>query len=285
MATASRLVLAARAATKLANNQGGQRQPNVIIGVMGQIGGAIVSGLGSGLNFMRRFAGFSLRAIWAGLAGGISFLWNFNWNISDQQIEADIRGRLISLAGYWGGVVGQTLGSIVCGAVPGAVVTKFNPAMGAYILKEVGEEAADEIASEIAMAVDYSIRSFGSMLFMRGYQNVRRWFYGENNTVAQALLGGNYAEARQRYLEGRQKSWSFAQGFENWIESIPNPITQAFTENLFDEAFDACVEAGFVVAGAAEDFIIEQEFAKFGILGKGEGTSNPTGAMRVRKSS
>lgn len=268
MATAT-LLRQIQKGTRIAQKANETNGPNVI-GFLAETGGLIVNGIGAVLGALFRGGGFALSRIWAWTVQATQFVWNFNWNQTEQQADAEIRNRLLALSGYWGGVAGQTVGWLICGALPGAVVTQFNPVMGAYILKKVGEEAADEIASEIAVAIEYSVRSLISCAFVKAYQNVRRWFFSENNAIAQVILGDRYAETRQNYLNNRSKSWSFAQAFEEMIESIPNPFVQEFVEEAVDEFADACIESGFVVAGAADEWLFEQKFAQTSILGSEE---------------
>lgn len=213
---------------------------------------AIAWGIGA---FVRWFFSSALR------------LYNFNWNQSASQTDAQIQAQMVALAGYWGSVVGQSIGWLVCGALPGVAITRFNPALGAYILKEVGEEAIDEISSALGAAIELSARSRLNSMALRQYQNIRRWFFSSDNTIAQIALGDKYGEARQAYLEDRQKAWTIAGAVENFIEGNFGPATANFLEEAVEEAIDACMEAGFVIAGAADEWIAEQRMSKNLIMG------------------
>jgi hypothetical protein len=63
----------------------------------------------------------------------------------------------------------------------------------------------------------------------------------------------------EKWGQKGQPVLSFAKALDDKVESIKNPFLQAATSSLLEEWWDACVDAGFVVAGAADSFVWEQK--------------------------
>ena len=173
------------------------------------------------------------------------FIYQFNWNISDEELDTQIQGNLNQLAGLAGSAVGQTLGWITCGAVAGAVVAKINPAALAVVLDDLAEEAAEEIiavwSSLIRSTAQISARSF----FLWAYKNVRSFI--KKNWIFQSIFG---AEKLAQW--GKGPPVSIAKTVEDAIESIPNETLRNFVESAYEEFWDACAEASFVVASSLD---------------------------------
>lgn len=211
---------------------------------------------------------FSFTALWGTIVSTAQFIWNFNWAATDAQLDQQIQGRYNAIGAILGGTLGNAVGWLACGLAPGATIFAFNPAMGAYVLKEVGEEAAEELAANVAALARLTVQSALQTALIGFYKNARRWFFSENNALAQALLGPNYAKARQEYLQGNAKPFTFAQAVEDRIEAIPNLFIRNFIEEFLEEAWEGCVEAGFVLANSVESFLALQKFQQEQALGK-----------------
>ncbi len=204
--------------------------------------------------------GFSLRTLVTAFFSTVGYIWNFNWAVSDVAIDQEIKNLWVQFAGLLGGAIGNAIGWIGCGAVPAAIIFAFNEAMGLYVLKEVGEEALEELIANVAVIVSTAARSLvqGSLLF--AYKNVRKLLRADNK-LAELVLGPNRAKALQAWDPKQGGYWSFAGVLEKAIDSIPGPALQNFTEELVDEASDACIEAGYVVADAVDSYLAMQRLS------------------------
>ncbi len=147
----------------------------VLVALAKAVGGAILKVL-------------SITAIvqWVQQAG--IFLYNFNWNTTDEELDQQLQSSLNQLASLTGSAAGRTLGWAVCGAVPGAVIAAINPAAGAIVLKNVGEPGLEEVVSAwvglLRSSVSIGFRSF----VIWGFKNLRRWLKSPNNTIAKAIF-------------------------------------------------------------------------------------------------
>ena len=215
---------------------------------------------------------FSFTAIWNGVVAATRAVWNFNWRVTDQEIDSQIQGNLLSLAGASGGFVGRIVGWVACGAVPGAAIFAFNESLGLHVLEKVGEEALEDLASEAAGLIRTTVRALAQNFFLWSYKNLRSLLLSPNNSVVNTLIKYGVLDQgtvdRFRTAAGSPKPWSFALKFEELIESIENPFSQEFTEEFFDELFDACVEAGYVVAGGIDEFLVNNEMTFERLMGR-----------------
>lgn len=212
---------------------------------------------------------FSFTALWGACVSTASFLWNFNWNASDAELDKQIQSSFSGLPGKLGGTLGNALGWLVCGAVPGAVLFSFNEPLGVHVLAEVGEEALDEIAGNVADLIKATATSSIKAAAIYAYKNIRKLWREPDSVFVQKLkVSGVVDQAKiDKALADRNKPWSFAQKTEEAIESIPNEFWRNFTEEFVEEFFESCTEAGYVVANSVDSYLAMQKLASTTMLG------------------
>ncbi|HLO51227.1 MAG TPA: hypothetical protein VK211_22625, partial [Kamptonema sp.] len=96
----------------------------------------------------RLVMGITVGAVMRWVAGSAVRLLNFNWNMSDKELDAQVKAAQNSLWGVAGETLGTVLGTALCGVIPGAAVVRVNPAKLAAI-KEVNEELFDEVLPSV----------------------------------------------------------------------------------------------------------------------------------------
>lgn len=175
-----------------------------------------------------------------------SFLWNFNWNLSDKELSKQQEQLLNQLYGLTGAAMGQVLGTTLCGAGAGLFAVQFNPIMAVHIGKELGQEALEEVLSAVWALAEGTKRIVTGWVFRESFKQIRRFV----KWVASKLPGGGPNFLKKWGDEGRQP-WVFSQKFEDAIESIPNQQIRQFAENFFDELFDSCGEIILVTGNIA----------------------------------
>ena len=218
--------------------------------------------LGNGINF-------SWTKFWAGVTGGLLFLWNFDWNISDKQIDEKIKQAEIALAAAKGTLVGQSLGFTVCGFIPAATIAVFNEPLALYMMKELGEEAAEEIAGSLANLINLQFQQTVRQTFFGLFKNFRTLFRGAAIGFAQGMvqIGQFRQEDVDKAIKNRNQPFTFSGLKDEQIESISDPINEAYWESVWDEFQDSCIEAGFIVAAGADGFFAQQRMATQAALG------------------
>lgn len=212
--------------------------------------------------------GFSLSALWGLFTSSLQFVWNFDWNMSDQTIDQQIANAWNALAGMLGGTLGNLVGYLGCGVLPGATIMSFNEPMGAYILANVTEELAEEFLANLSNLVRYTLISAVQSLLLVGFKNLRKMIKSQSELVGR-IFGDKAEKAIRAWGAPNAKPWSFAIAVDNAVESIPNTFIRNFVEEFLEEAWDGCVEAGYVVANSIEAYIAAEKLkqAKLPVLG------------------
>lgn len=212
---------------------------------------------------------FSWSKFWASLTGGVRFLLNFNWNISDTEIDTQIKAAEVSLAAAKGSLAGQSLGFAICGFLPTATIAVFNEPLALYMLKELGEEAAEEIAGSLATLVRLQIQQASRQAFFALFKNYRTLFRGAAIGFAQGLanIGVLSQDSVDKANKNRNQPWSIASALEESIESIADPSLRAYAEELWEEFGESCIEAGFIVANSADSYFAQQRMANESMFG------------------
>jgi hypothetical protein len=173
-----------------------------------RFGNFLISGIVSLISF-------SFTKLWSWIVSGVQFIYNFDWNISDTAIDKQIEGLWNSFGGILGGAVGRTIGWIGCGLVPAATVFTFNQSMGAYLLKEVGERAIDEMLESASEVINAGFRLGAQATFLWLYKDVRRALKDPTNPFGAALRSvmGN----KKIDDWGTGESWTIAKAVEKKV--------------------------------------------------------------------
>jgi len=208
---------------------------------------------------------FSWTKLWGWIVGGVTFIANFNWNVTDEDINKQIEGLWDSFGGILGSAAGRAIGWIGCGLVPAAAIMTFNESLATHLLKEVGEQALDEMLDAATEVVQAGFRMGVQTSFLWLYKNARRALKDPKNPFGMALrgiLGGKTVDEW-----GKGEAWTIAGSIENTIESIPNTFLKNFVEEAWEEGTEACIEAGYAIAGGIDAFLAEQAIANNNVLG------------------
>lgn len=205
---------------------------------------------------------FSLSNLWSLFTNAALELYYFDWNVPDDQIDRAAQNRWQAYGGILGGTAGNALGYFACGIVPATSLFAFDERLAAYVLREVGQEAFEELTFELAYVLRQSFRNLGRQMAGWLYKGARRWLKDPENPIGNLIFGGRADEVRATWGEANAPSWSFAQAVEERVERIPNTFWQNFTEELIEEAIDACIEAGYVVANSIEGYYAQQRLAQ-----------------------
>ncbi|WP_009631020.1 hypothetical protein [Synechocystis sp. PCC 7509] len=220
-------------------------------------------------NAIKALISFDFKKLWGQIISGALFIWNFDWNITDAAIDAQIQQAEIALAASKGTLAGQSLGFGVCGLAPAATIAVFNQPLALYMMKELGEEAADEIAASLANLVSLQIQQVARVGFFTLFRNHRSLFRGAARVFAQAMvLAGQFDQASvDKMNKKRNEPWTFSNAKDEQIEGIKDPVGRAYWENFWEEFQESCIEAGFIVAGAADGFFAAQKMSNESVFG------------------
>ncbi len=159
---------------------------------------------------------------------------------------------------------------MVCGGIPAATIAVFNKPLAIHVLQELGEEAAEEIAGNVANLVRLLAQQAIRITFTTIFKNYRSLLRGAALGFARVLA--NTGLLTKEYVDNadkkRNEPWTFAEAIEERIEAIKDPKWENFFEELLEEFGEACIEAGYIVAGAADSFFAQQRLANDMYFGK-----------------
>lgn len=205
---------------------------------------------------------FSLSNLWTMFTQSAIQLYYFNWNEPDDSLDRQAKNQWTAVGGILGGTAGQAIGFFACGIVPGSSLMAFDERLAMHVLREVGEEAYEEISFQFALVLRLSLRNLARQSANWLYKGARRWLKDPNNPFARALFGSRTAEVQQKWGAVDAQPWSFATAVEERVEKIPSFFWQNFTEELIEEAIDSCIEAGYVLTSSIEGYLASEKAAK-----------------------
>lgn len=245
--------------------------------LLGNVAGGIASATTWLIGMAGNLISFSATAVWGAIVGGTMFLINFNWNTTDDEFEAAIQGRERAWYGQLGETFGTAAGWFLCGVVPSLVMGVFNEKLMLHVLSQVSDEAFEEVSSELYALLQAGARhqmsNLGARLFMGLRALIKRAAAGESDS----LLGGvvtaildkfpKTKEAIAKWGEKGQKPWSISGAINEWVESFPEGNFKEFLEEFIEALGESCIEAGYVVAGGIDDFVMQQRLAQEQING------------------
>lgn len=234
---------------------------SAIVSVVGFVVGTIIGGAMT----------WTATKIWQVITSAFIFAWNFNWNMPDEDFIQAWKNAEIAWYGQLGETLGTALGWLTCGLAPAAVIYTFNPALAAHILLNVGEEAYDEMIGELATLSNIYARNAANRamgeLFIAFRWMVKNVANGEERSSLAEGLVGNVLDAFPKLKEGAKKwgekgskPWILSQVVEEAIENLPIETKyQEMLEEMIESFGDSCLEAGYVVAGAIDEWIANQK--------------------------
>ncbi len=223
--------------------------------VSGFLWGTVKAGMG--------IASFTWTAIWGMIVNVKQFLWNFNWNITDADLDKQVASAYQALFGIAGGLVGSAIGYTACGLIPAATIFCFNELAGAKVLFDVSAQMADELLGHLQMLIQSTFQSVGRHLFAETYKNIRK-LLKHKNSFARKWFGDKAVDA---WGTSGQPILSFSKNVEDRLDKVKNPAAKAFLSNLLEEADDACIEAGYVVANSMDEYLASTAIAQNHVLG------------------
>ena len=247
-----------------------------IVGSLGRFTGWLIS---AAFSAIKSLVSWSLTTLWGWVVQSAQFLWNFDWNKSDEDMMNDVKGSFDALGGVLGGALGNAIGWLACGVLPSVAIMAFNEPLGVYVLKNVGEEALREMAANLGNVVRASSNVAAKAAFTWSYIKVRERLIGRSGyltdeEIAEKVKSKEWTqETADKNKLGRdaakseRKPWSFAKKTEEFIEAIPNTFWRNFAEEMLEEAGEACIEAGYAVASSIDAYVAAQKIASEGLLG------------------
>lgn len=157
-----------------------------------------------------------------------------------------------------GETVGQALGYLVCGAIPGAIAFAFNPAVAKVVLSEVAEEAQEEVYGNLAMLANSAAGTLAAAVGRKAFKSARRWAKRPDTPIynfLKNLLGESFV----KWGDEGQKAFTFSGAVEERIEEIPDENWRSFAEEFVEGFGESCIEAGWIVVNSVQQQMAAQK--------------------------
>ena len=213
--------------------------------------------------------GFTVGSLIQQFVVGAIRLLDFNWQITDKELDSYLKQMEIALYGQAGETVGNALGYLVCGVLPAAAVAVFNEKAALFLLKRVGEEGFEEFIDNMAQFVRQGAKYLFDVATVNAFKNGRRMvknYFRDPNSAQSKLLENIFGDKAQDTLsqwgnEGNQP-WTIRKWIEDQIEKIEDPRWETFWEEAFEAFLEGCMEAGYVLADATDDWIAQSQLER-----------------------
>lgn len=237
-------------------------------GILGIIGKAILNA-GGWIFGIGSWAVSGLASLCVSVfIGSINYLINFNWNATDEQLVNELLSSTGMIGSQIAGAIGNFAGFLFFGSIGTLVAYRFNPLLGVKVLWDEGEEALDELCSNVS-TITRNIALFLIKAQVIAAFAAIRWVLktvlaNPNSPLAAwgtKIFGSGFTKAVKNWGEKGSKPWSFSKGTEDFLEWLPDWL-EAPIEELIEEFWDAGQEALYIAAGDIDEYIAEQQIEK-----------------------
>lgn len=234
----------------------------ISLGVIVYIAGAAAAFVG-GLSFFSlikaavvgALALVSVGAILRHIVRSVQFIWNFDFNITDEKIAKQQEAALNGLYTLAGDALGNLLGSVVCGSsvAAGVGIVRFDVKAAVNVIRVMAadEDIRDEITSRFDTLISGSLRVASKIAFLEIYKNTRKWIKAAaKNPLVKSVLPGSWSKIIAAWGEPGSEPFIISEKIEEAIENIKDEKVRNFTEAFYEAFTDACTETTLTLSTA-----------------------------------
>lgn len=215
-----------------------------------------------------------LALLWRTWGDNIENINNFNWNVTDEELDAGWNSAMQNLAGQLGGTFGNLAGSLFAGGITTATqwgvtkMVKFNEGMAVRLLKEQGEEALDELWDNLRSITQVVKNLALNALAVNAFKSARRMVKfilkdpeSDYSRGLSILFGDGVISAIRKSGEKGQKPWSFAIAKEEEYDAIAKKSKgwANFWEEYDEEFREGMQSAFYIAASTLEQTAVESD--------------------------
>ncbi|MCC5620710.1 hypothetical protein [Nostoc sp. CHAB 5715] len=231
---------------------------------LGTVGALSASFIGAGM------AAFSLTQLVSIVASTSNFVLNFDINQTDEQLDQLLAQKIEGFYGLLGNVVGESMGYLVCGAIPGAISFAFNPAVGAAIMRDLDDDARSEILGQVNVIARTAFQTMINAELANRFKSSRRFLKkNPDNGFAKMVKSIIGEENFKKWGDSNNSSFTIHQDIiEKRIEAIPDKGKRQFLEEALEGFADSCLESGYIVASNLDSQLAAQALMRQSVLGR-----------------
>ena len=209
----------------------------------------IVNAAGMIANMLR----FSATQVVEWVLEAATFVYEFNWDVSDEQIEAQIKQLYVSFELRVVEILGRNLGSLVAVGIGGGLAFYVNPMLAKLLLAQVADEIFQELIGDMSGLLILLGKSLVTAGFLQTYKTARSFIkhaYRNPQIKAIAKSIGISDEAINSWGDSQVEDWSFSNKVEESIESLGNQRLQNLIEGFLTEADSGFRDTAMYMASA-----------------------------------
>ncbi|NEQ39147.1 MAG: hypothetical protein F6K40_23990 [Okeania sp. SIO3I5] len=172
---------------------------------------------------------------------GSSFIWNFNWDISDEQIDQQIQSMWNAFETRVFGILGKNIGSLAAVGLGSAVAFYINPYLAKLLVAQIADDLFLELLTDMRGLLIQAGRSLLTAAFLSTYKGVRNLIkeaYKNPKIKALVTKMGISEKAVNSWGDKNVEDWSFAEKEQQFYESINNEQLRNNIEEFVEEARD-----------------------------------------------
>lgn len=257
-------------------------------GIIKNVGGWLITKL---WGFITSFISWSFSTIISWVQQTFNFVWTFDWNASDEELDTNVKSLYQGLITQAAGTLGSSLGWLVGGILPGVLTFVFNEPLGVYLLNHVGQEMIEELLPQIGALIQATLRTLTRHIFTSTYKRLRKRLVGANEfkPLTDAQIAAKYQaevdagrmtpdQAKEAVDKGQRirdaakngferKPWSFQKKMEEFQEKYVPKNLQDAAEEFREEFAEGFWEGLYVNANALDEYVAKQRLTRPAVLG------------------
>lgn len=212
------------------------------------IGTALRTGVIAGIN---AFLGNPIGKVIRFLVKETQFLYNFNWQITDESLLQQQEGLLTSLYAASGDAAGRGLAGLFCGVIPGLALVKLNFLNAVNFWEVANSTIKSQFLSSLSNLLNISKEIITQKVFAETFKNSRKII--KSLVVPGSPLAKMFpdqAKMIQAWGGKDAKPWSFAISVQEKIKAIPDKNLKAFTGAALSSFMNSCSEDLIAISNA-----------------------------------
>ncbi|NET40617.1 hypothetical protein [Okeania sp. SIO2B3] len=210
--------------------------------------GSLLGFLTSGLKTALASIEFTATNILDWFKEGFDYIWEFNFQISDEQIDKQIEGLFNSIQTRVFGVLGKQIGSITAIGIGGALAFYINPVAAKLLLINTADDYFAEILSDTQQLLLLMAQSSVNAGFLAAFKNTRAFIRKAYKDPVLREISKNVGidpKIIDQWGEKEASEWSFSEALNQKIEAIKDDQLQNNIEEFKEEFTDAFWDTAF----------------------------------------
>jgi hypothetical protein len=213
--------------------------------------GSLAGFISNGLQTVLASIEFTATNILGWFKEGFDYLWEFNFQVTDNAIDKQIEGLFNSIQTRVFGILGKQIGSIVAIGIGGAIAFYINPVLARLLLTNVADDFFLQLINDIKgllLLMAKQALTAGFLTLFKSTRSFIRKAYKNPQLRALSEKVGIDPKVIDQWGQKKDAEWSFAETKRQAIENIKDDQLQNFVEEFTEEFADGFWDTAFNMA-------------------------------------